>query len=102
MSKLLKSLLVATAFLTLAPTTASARPEDCDELCTDWQNASCSAQCLWLGRIITCGDYDGGVCSGAQAEPSASVSQDEAEQSESQHVCGEQSQPAALSASAGR
>lgn len=46
-----------------------------------------------MGRTITCGIY--GVCAGAREEPSnasASVSQDEARQSEASQVCGEEPQ----------
>ncbi|MFP2929493.1 hypothetical protein ACLESO_30700 [Pyxidicoccus sp. 3LG] len=93
MRTLLKSLLTATAFLILVPTTASARPEDCEELCTDVQNVPCSVQCLWLGRIMTCGDYGFGYCTGAHAEPS-SVTLDEGSRYEAaSQVCSEE-QPA--------
>jgi len=102
MSKLLRSLLAATAFLALAPTAASARPEDCDELCTDVQMPACSDLCLFAGKIITCGDY--GYCVGAGSEPSsetASVAWDEASQSEAAaQVCSQEQQSMTPSASA--
>ena len=97
MSKLLRSLLAATAVLTLAPTAASARPEDCDELCTDVNMPSCSELCLWAGQIITCGDYGFGFCAGVRAEPSGvTASQSEAVS----QVCSEEQQSSAHSASA--
>ncbi|MFP2910200.1 hypothetical protein ACLESD_35210 [Pyxidicoccus sp. 3LFB2] len=95
MSKILRSLLVATAFLTLAPTAALALPPDCDEAC-DFEYSSCTQLCAMGRYVTTCGDY--GICVGARDEPSessASVSQDEAQQAESSNVCGEESQPAA-------
>lgn len=90
MNKLLRSLLATTAFLTLVPTAASARPEDCHEEC--FETTPCEVQC-WMGRTMTCGEY--GVCAGARAEPSAasaSVSQDETRQPATSQVCGEEPQ----------
>ncbi|MCY1083709.1 hypothetical protein [Archangium lansingense] len=94
MSKLLKSLLVAAAFLTLAPNTASALPPDCEDVCDEW--AGCSDTCYY-GRITTCGVY--GVCGAGRAEPTevtASVAQDDA----SSQVCSEEQPSAEQSASA--
>lgn len=88
MSKLLTSLLAAVAVLTLAPTTASARPQYCYEICD--LESFCGDVC-WDGTVTTCGDY--GICAGARAEPSevtASVAQDEAQPSDAASlVCGE-------------
>lgn len=88
MSKLLKSLLAATAVLALAPATASARPPECFLVC-DYE-AFCEDTC-WNGRITTCGDY--GFCGASLSESSeetASVAHDEAQQSDaSSLVCDE-------------
>ncbi|WP_164013910.1 hypothetical protein [Pyxidicoccus trucidator] len=99
MSKLLRSLLAATAFLTLAPTAASALPPQCYEEC-DFEYSECTQPCARGGTLTTCGAY--GVCAGAREEPSdasASVSQDEARQSVASQVCGEE-QTAEVSSSA--
>lgn len=93
MSKLLRSLLAATAFLTLAPNAASARPQDCDVVCDE--TSDCSDTC-WFGHTMTCGEW--GFCASIVTEPSdetASVVQDDA----SSQVCSEGQQSAELSAS---
>ncbi len=88
MSKLLTSLLAATAVLALAPATASARPPDCFLVCN--YEAFCEDTC-WDGSVTTCGEY--GFCGASLSESSdetASVAHDEAQQSDaSSLVCGE-------------
>lgn len=96
MSKLVKSLLAATAFATLVPTVASARPPYCDEICTF--EADCSETC-WNGRISNCGAYGVyGTCGGARTQ-SPEVTVSEAQQSdEASLVCSEAHQSEELSA----
>lgn len=96
MSKLVKSLLAATAVLSLAPTTASARPPPCEEQC--YPDTPCSSICLNItNTVITCGSY--GVCEGLRTEAAketASVIQDEAQQSQVEsRVCSEAPRPEA-------
>lgn len=95
MSKLLRSLLATTAFVTLVPTTASALPQYCSVVCEF--SSPCDQLCVVGSRtVITCGEW--GVCDGARAEPSdasASVTPDEVRQNaESSQVCSEE-QPSA-------
>ncbi|WNG37838.1 hypothetical protein F0U60_32245 [Archangium minus] len=93
MSNLLRSLLAATAFLSLAPHVASARPPNCDVVCDE--SSHCSDTC-WFGHTMTCGEW--GFCGSTLTEPSdetASVAQDDA----SSQVCSEEQQSAELSAS---
>ncbi|WP_147445751.1 hypothetical protein [Corallococcus aberystwythensis] len=97
MSKLVKSLLAATAVLSLVPTTAFARPPPCEEQCHP--DINCDAICLNItNTVITCGSY--GLCQGLNAAPSsetASVIQDEAQQPQGESlVCNDASQPEAL------
>jgi len=98
MNKLLKSLLATTAFLSLTPTTALARPPQCYLVCN--YEAFCEDTC-WNGAVTTCGDY--GFCGFSLTESSivpASVAQDEAQQSdESSLVCSEGQPSAELSVS---
>ncbi|NMO19531.1 hypothetical protein HPC49_31715 [Pyxidicoccus fallax] len=88
MHKLMRSLLSATAFLSLVPTAALALPPQCDDACS--YESSCDETCAMGRYITTCGDY--GICGGFLAEPSdeqASLTQNEAAQ-----VCSEeQAQP---------
>ncbi len=99
MSKLLRSLLAATAFLTLAPTAASALPPQCSVSC-DRQDSPCDQVCARGGTVTTCGAY--GVCAGLRDEPpeaSASLSQDEASQAEASSLVCEEAQQSATAES---
>ncbi len=95
MRNILKSLLAATAFLTLAPDAASALPLKCGLVC-DADFSPCTEPCMLIGRPATCGEF--GVCAGLRdepSEPSASVSQDETSQAEASSLtCEEAQQPA--------
>lgn len=98
MSKLLKSLLAATAVLAIAPSAAWAIPQYCSVLC-DFE-ADCSETC-YDGRITTCGAYGVyGTCIGARSEVTDSVAQGEAQRSDaSSLVCSEAQRSEAQAAS---
>ncbi len=93
MSKLLKSLLATTAFLALAPTTASALSQ-CWQICSN--PAYCDKQCIVGNRILTC--RTAGFCSSADEAPdeTASVTTEETEPA---LVCSETQQATESSAS---
>ncbi|CAM3721734.1 hypothetical protein G4177_14355 [Corallococcus sp. ZKHCc1 1396] len=62
-----KTVFASIAALFIAPMTAVAGPNPCEEVCT--YNGSCSLLCDNGGDYVRCGDI--GVCGGAlQAEPS--------------------------------
>jgi hypothetical protein len=90
MRTLLRSLLAATAFLTLAPTAASALPPQCYESC-EFEYSPCDQVCARGGTITTCGAY--GICSGARDDASEVAASDEAQQADASQVCSEE-QPA--------
>lgn len=90
---LLRSLLAATAFLTLAPTTASAGPARCIFVCG--YETDCGAPCRTdNGTDTTCGEY--GWCGGYTLfNVAPSAAQDEASRSEEPAlVCSDEQQAA--------
>ncbi len=86
--------LLAAAFLTLAPTTASALPPQCDEICFDTDD--CDTLCAFGSRVTTC--RGARMCFlplDKPSDPTASVTQEDARLSdEASLVCSEE-QPAA-------
>lgn len=97
MSKFLRPLLVAAAFLTLAPTAALADPYFCYQICN--QTVPCNMLCHFGPEVITCGEYS--ICGDARHEPSdvtASASQDETRQSDAGAQVCEEVQATKLSA----
>jgi hypothetical protein len=94
MRTLLKSLLATAAFLTLAPTPASALPKQCSEVCTC--NTSCTIRCAIGSTVVNCGVE--GICIGQCAAPSdeqASVSEETEASEDSLPVCEEPEAPEA-------
>jgi hypothetical protein len=87
LSKLLRSLLAATAFLTLAPTAALAGPPRCIFVCG--YETSCDEPCRTdNGTDTTCGEY--GWCGGPNlVDVTPSATQNEASGAEEPaQVCG--------------
>jgi hypothetical protein len=99
MSKFLRSLLTATAFLTLAPTIASAGPARCIFVCG--YETDCSEPCRTdNGTDTTCGEY--GWCGGFNlVDVTPSATRDEASRAEEPaQVCSDEPQAAKSAVSA--
>jgi hypothetical protein len=99
MSKLLRSLLAVTAFLTLAPTIASAGPARCIFVCG--YDIDCGEPCRTDdGTDTTCGEY--GWCGGYNlVDVTPSATRDEASRAEEPAgVCSDEPQAAESAVSA--